>query len=151
MKTLILSLVVLLPLWSHALCVNTDRVKMRTKPDAKAKVSWTVPKFMPLLQVDKKGAWVQVKDVDGSKHWIHAKYVSAKVDCAVIKSKQANLRSGPGTQFGPTELGVVRKYATFQKVGRDEDWLKLKDDYGQVHWAHEATLWEPRAKMRVSF
>ncbi|MBY0314262.1 MAG: hypothetical protein K2Q26_01995 [Bdellovibrionales bacterium] len=151
MKTLLLLLSLILSTTSHALCVNSDKTRLRSRPDAKSKISWTVPKFMPLLQVDRKGAWIQVKDVDGAKHWVHAKYVSSKLDCAVVKAKTANLRVGPGTNFGITDLGRARKYSAFQKVDRDEEWLKLKDDYGQVHWAHENAIWEPRSRSRVSF
>jgi SH3-like domain-containing protein len=136
---------------SHALCVTSDRVKLRAKPDAKAKVTWVVDRYMPLLQVEKKGAWIQVADVDNSKHWVHARNVSGKIDCLVVKSKVAKLRLGPGTEYHPTDLGAARRYSTFKKMGRDDAWLKVQDDYGKDHWVHEDAIWEPRSYRRVSF
>lgn len=136
---------------AHALCVTSERVKLRAKADGKSKVTWIVGKWMPLVQLDRKGAWIQVSDVDGSRHWVHARNVSNSIDCVIIKSKIANLRMGPGSEYHNTDLGAAKKYATFRKLGRDEAWLKLQDDYGQVHWAHENTLWEPRSVRKISF
>lgn len=136
---------------SHALCVTSDRVSLRSKPDPKAKVTWIVDRYMPLLQVERKGAWIQVADVDNSKHWVHARNVSAKIDCVVVRSKNAKLRLGPGSEYHQTDLGLAKKYATFKKLGRDEAWLKIQDDYGHDHWVHEDTIWEPKSYRRVSF
>jgi SH3-like domain-containing protein len=136
---------------SHALCVTSERVNLRAKPSGNSKVTWVVSKYMPLIQVDRKGAWIQVADVDNSRHWVHARNVSSRLDCVVIKTKVANLRMGPGSEYHNTDLGSAKKYATFKKLGRDEAWLKLQDDYGHVHWAHENTIWEPRSYTRVRF
>lgn len=151
MKSSVFFILLLTSTFAHALCVTGDNVRLRAKPDVKSKVTWVVGKYMPLVQVDRKGAWIQVQDVDRSKHWVHARNVTGKMDCVVIKSKVAKLRLGPGSEYHNTELGAARKYATFKKLGRDEAWLKLQDDYGHVHWAHENTLWEPRVSTRVSF
>lgn len=106
---------------------------------------------MPLLEVGRKGAWMRVRDLDGKLHWIHRKLVSYGIKCAAIKVGKANLRRGPGTNNSVTDLGTVRKYAAFRKLDRDDAWLKLRDDYGQVHWAHESTLWEPIHRRSVTF
>lgn len=140
-----------LNLSAQAACINQDRVKFRTKPDAKAKVSWVVGQNMPVIEVNKKGAWYQVQDFEGEKHWVHARHLTWKGSCVVVKAKMANLRLGPGQTFPPTELGSVKKYAVFKKVGRDDDWIKVQDNFGQIHWAHENNFWEPRGYSRVSF
>lgn len=106
---------------------------------------------MPFREVDRKGAWYQVQDFEGEKHWVHARNVSWKESCVVVKAAKAILKIGPGATFAPTDLGSVGKYATFKKLGRDEEWLKVQDVYGQTHWAHENTLWEPRNSSRVTF
>jgi SH3-like domain-containing protein len=136
---------------SHAVCVLQNKVKLRAKPDAKAKVTWVVGQHMPLVEVQRKGAWYQVQDFEGEKHWVHARNITWKGSCVVVKAKTTNLRLGPGQNFAQTELGKAKKYATFKKIGRDEEWYKVQDAYGQVHWAHENTVWEPRNYSRVNF
>lgn len=137
---------------ASALCVNADHVTLRAKPSAKSKVSWTVGKNMPLLHAGRKeGPWIQVKDLEGEHHWIHARYLTHKVDCVIVRANTTNLRIGPGKQFAQTDLGTVKKYATFRKVGRDEDWIKVQDGFGQIHWTHESTVWEPRNYSRITF
>lgn len=140
-----------MPSVSLALCVNADHVNLRAKPDAKSKVSWVVGRNMPLIQIDKRGPWLQVRDFEGEKHWIHARHVTSKVNCVVVRAKVANLRLGPGSEYHPTDLGLVKKYATFKKVGREEEWLKVQDSFGQIHWAHEKSVWEPRNYSRITF
>ena len=148
---ILVAALILFPSFAFALCVNSDNVSLRAKPDANAKVSWTVGRNMPLLQVDRKGAWIQVRDFEGEQHWIHARNVNTRIECVVVRSSIANLRSGPGSQFGQTDLGFVKKYATFKKITRDEEWLKVQDAFGQIHWVHEKTLWEPRNYSHVTF
>jgi SH3-like domain-containing protein len=151
MKNWIFIFSLLLPFSAKSLCVVNDKVKLRAGPNDKSKVSWIVGQHMPLVEVEKKGAWYQVQDFEGEKHWVHARHVSGKGSCVVVKVKTANLRIGPGSNFAQTDLGSVRKYSTFRKIGRDEEWLKVQDIYGQVHWAHENTVWEPRNYTRVKF
>lgn len=151
MRYFIFLSVFLLSVVSQAACVIQEKVKLHAKPDAKSKVTWTVGPHMPLVEVNKKGAWYQVQDFEGEKHWVHARHLTWKGSCVVVKAKVVNLRLGPGQKFASTELGSARKYATFKKVGRDDDWIKIQDSYGQIHWAHENNFWEPRGYSRVSF
>ncbi len=136
---------------SQALCVSGDNVNLRSKPDAKSKISWVVGRNMPLLEVDRKGPWIQVKDLEGSRHWVHARNVTSKVNCVVVRSRTAHLKAGPGSQFGQTDLGFAKKYSAFKKIGRDEEWIKVQDSYGEVHWVNETTMWEPRNYSRITF
>jgi len=144
-------LTILFPLMSQALCVVNDHVPLRTKPDGHSKVSWIVGKNMPLLEVDRKGAWLQVKDLEGAKHWVHARNVTSRFNCVVVRARSTTLRSGPGPQFGQTDLGFVKKYATFKKIGRDEEWIKVQDSFGVIHWVNETAMWEPRNYSRITF
>jgi SH3-like domain-containing protein len=151
MKTFLVAILFFMQLSSHAACIAQNKVKMHAKPDSKAKVSWVVGENMPVLEVNKKGAWYQVQDFEGEKHWVHARHLTWKGSCVVVKSLAAKLRLGPGQKFAATDLGSVKRYAVFKKVGRDDDWLKLQDSYGQIHWAHENNFWEPREYSRVNF
>ena len=133
----------LTPLTSQALCVKADQANLRRKPSSKAPLAWTVGKYMPLLEVGRKGPWVHVRDFEGKKMWIYYSLVTDRIDCAVIKVGKSMLRSGPGTKFKPTPLRLAYRYMPFKKLDRNEGWLKLQDDYGFRHWVHENNLWEP--------
>lgn len=136
---------------AYATCVSNNEVELKSKPDAKSKVSWIVGRYMPLLQVDRKREWIQVVDVDSAKHWIHARNLTTKFDCVIVRTESVNLRLGPGTQYPLTDLSYARKYSTFKKIGRDEEWIKVQDEFGQVHWLHEKTVWEPRIRTKIQF
>lgn len=134
---------------SYATCVSNNEVALKSKPDGKT--SWIVGRYMPLIELSRKGAWIQVSDVDNTKHWIHARNLTSKFNCVIVKSDTANLRLGPGTQYPLTPLSYVRKYSSFKKIDRDEEWIKVQDEFGQVHWLHEKMVWEPRVRTKVSF
>ena len=135
--------------WS--LCVKVDQANLRAQPSARSKLLWTVGKYMPLLPVKQKGAWIQVKDFEGKKMWIHGGLVSRRLDCAVVKVSKTNLRKGPGVRFGKTPLNSARRYMPFKKIKRDGAWLKLQDDYGYKHWVFEKSLWEPLAYANLTY
>lgn len=136
---------------ASAVCVSGNEVELKTAPNPKAKSSWIVGRYMPFHEVGRKGSYRQVVDMDGVKHWIHARYLTSKYNCVIVSASTANLRLGPGTQYPQTDLSYVRKYATFKKVDRDEEWIKVQDEFGHYHWMHEQTLWEPRQRTKVTF
>lgn len=151
MIPLLVLIVFAIPSYSKALCVKVDQANLRSKPSAKAKLTWTVGKYMPLLAVKRKGSWYQVKDFEGKKMWIFSKLVSSRIDCAVIKVNKSILREGPGRKFAKTPLGSAHKYMPFKKLDRDGAWLKLQDDFGYRHWVYEKNLWEPLAYSNITY
>ena len=137
-------------------CVTKAKVELRKGPGNKHAISWLVGKNMPFLKVgevkDKqKKRWYEVRDVDGEKHWVQASLVSRKISCAVVRSKQARLRQGPGKNFPSAELELVDRYTPFKKVDRDGEWVQLQDDYQEKYWVHETNLWIPAARSSVTF
>jgi SH3-like domain-containing protein len=51
-----------------------------------------------------------------------------------VTVSDANLRSGPGTNYQKT--WEVFKYMPFQKINRKGDWYKIKDVDGDTHWIY---------------
>jgi len=149
-KLFFLSLI-FIPFTASALCVNVSQANLRSKPSKKGRVLWTVGKYMPLIGIRSKGNWVNVKDLDGKKMWIHGGLVSEDIDCAVVKVNNSSLRNGPGTNFSKTLLSYAGKYMAFKKLGRDGAWLQLQDDFGHKHWVFEKNLWEPLAYSNVTY
>lgn len=151
MRIFLFVISILLLSQAQATCVSGNEVELKSKPDGKSKASWVVGRYMPLLEVTRRREWVQVVDVDNSKHWIHARHLTGKYSCVIVRAETANLRLGPGTQYPMTELSYARKYATFKKLDRDEEWVKVQDEFGQIHWLHEKNIWEPRVRTKVTF
>jgi len=60
--------------------------------------------------------------------------VSAQALC--VSTSQANLRSGPGTQY--KKIWEVYRYMPFRKVGAstEGDWYAVQDVDGDVNWIH---------------
>jgi SH3-like domain-containing protein len=57
--------------------------------------------------------------------------LSGSASALCVKVPEANLRQGPGTQYGKT--WTVYKYMPFKKAGHQGDWLKVKDVDGETH------------------
>ena len=51
-----------------------------------------------------------------------------------VRERVTTLRKGPGENFKKSWL--VGKYMPFEQLGRQGDWLKLKDVDGEIHWGH---------------
>ncbi|MBT6600114.1 MAG: hypothetical protein HOB32_00430 [Nitrospina sp.] len=51
-----------------------------------------------------------------------------------IKDKKANLRSGPGKHN--EKLWTVLKYMPLRQLGRQGNWLKVKDLDSDIYWVH---------------
>ena len=141
---------------AEPVCISKAKVDLRKGPGKKNAISWTVGKNMPFLKIaegrDKQNSkWFQVRDLDGQKHWLRPGDITSKVNCAVIRTKKAKLRQGPGANFPEAELASVDRYTPFKKIDRDGDWVLLQDDYQGQYWANESSLWIPALRASVAF
>ncbi len=57
-----------------------------------------------------------------------------------VKTSEANLRSGPGSNFKKT--WTVYTYMPFRKLSRQGEWYKVKDVDGEIHWIHRSLVTE---------
>lgn len=154
--SLICCLLIQWPLFARAVaeepvCIIKANVNLRKGPSAKSAVSWAVPKYMPLMKLEKKGSWLKVQDLDGQVHWVRSKMTSARVNCAVVKTKTAKLREKPSASSPLADLSQVNKYTAFLRTDRDGEWLQIKDDFGGSFWIHETNVWLPTIRAKVSF
>ena len=132
-------------------CVTQAKVKLRRGPGANYPVSWIVSQNMPLLKIGQQKSWYQVRDLDGAKHWINASAVSRRITCAVIKSRTAKLRTGPGKEFPSADLAFVDRYTPFKKIDRDGEWVQIQDEYQGKYWVHEDNIWIPIVHTQMAF
>lgn len=143
--------ILFLSLQLKAVCVTSKTVQLRAAPNKKAAVTWQVGKYMPLKKISEKSGWLQVEDVDGERHWVQKSAVSEKIVCAVVKSTQATLRQRPSGSAPAIESGAVDKYTPFKRVGREDSWVQLEDEYKTRSWANEKLLWWPVTRSSVHF
>jgi len=136
---------------AEPVCVTANKARLRKGPGEKHPVGWTVAQNMPLLKVSQKGSWAEVKDLDGQTHWIFSSSISGRASCAVIKSKSAPLRSGPGASHPYAEMSLADRYTPFKKIGREGAWVLLQDDYRGKFWVYETNLWIPTNRTSVVF
>lgn len=127
--------------FAGSLCTKMEQTKLRKGPGRKYPVTWTVAKYMPLLQIGKKGRWLNVKDVDGQKHWVHSSLVSSKISCLVVKSGYSNLYVGPGKTFAKAKLGVADKYTPFRDLGGEDGWHLIENGVGKETWVSASNVW----------
>lgn len=137
---------------SLGLCVKGRKANLRSGPGVKYPISWTVQKNMPLLEVSRRGSWVEVKDVDGSRHWAYRSILTSQRQCLVVKTNKANLRSGPGKQFPlASPLPRADRYFAFEKVDSDMGYYKVKVDGVGPAWIHESLVWRALTVQKIGF
>lgn len=55
--------------------IKKDKTNIRSRPDAKSDVVFTVEKGVPFKVVSRKGQWFEVEHADGDRGWINAAVV----------------------------------------------------------------------------
>lgn len=126
------------PAQAQQLCIKAPRANLRAGPGTDYRITWEVNRYMPLIQIDKKGNWVKVKDVDGDTHWVFESLVDAKLDCVTVQSKIANIRKGPSVNAD--KWFTVQKYTSFKRVGTKSKWVKIEYE-GQAMWVYFTLVW----------
>ncbi|GAB4422331.1 MAG: hypothetical protein OHK0032_17850 [Thermodesulfovibrionales bacterium] len=126
---------------ANALCVSAQKANLRTGPGTNYEIAWEVYKYMPFVKVgvSLSGQWYAVKDVDSDVNWIHKSLVTNRYRCAVVKTEEVNVRTGPGTKY--SKIGVAKKYYSFKVIGTKGIWVKVKDEWNNVGWNHHNYLW----------
>ena len=127
------------PVLGKMLCVSASRAYLRSGPGRQYKPpTWTVHRYMPLLEIKRQDGWVKVKDVDGETHWIKSNLVTDKIKCVTIKYARANIRSRPNTNS--RVWFKVEKYTSFELLGKLPKWVKL-NYHGEVMWVFHTLVW----------
>ena len=108
---------------------------------------------MPFKKVAKERGWYQVQDLDNDYHWIQKSKVTSKYKCAVVKSKWASLRTGPGRKYRRhKKYSKAEKYVTFRFLKRKGQWSQVEDTswvkkrgkrtkVKEVYWVFSSLIW----------
>lgn len=139
----------MLPAEAWALCVTTSRANLRAGPGSKHAITWSVPKYTPLIEVKRVGSWYQIEDMDGELHWVYGKNVTTRMVCVSVKVASAKLRKAPGGD--PASIPDVDRYTPFQRVDIQGEWYEVVASWGESYWIHESTVWRPVRISKVQF
>jgi SH3-like domain-containing protein len=128
---------------AEALCVNARRANVRTGPGTGFKVAWNVYRYEPFAKVgvSHSGGWYKVRDVDGDVNWIYAGLTTSLYRCAIVKTKTANIRTGPGISHPEKFREPATRYDTFRVLGKKGAWVRVRDEYGDTGWIYRRLLW----------
>jgi SH3-like domain-containing protein len=128
---------------ANALCIKVPKANVRTGPGTKYKKAWEVYKYMPFSKVGVSisGDWYAVKDIDGDVNWVHKEIVTDKFQCAAVKKKKINVRTGPGTKFPKSSLSPATQYYSFKVIKKKSVWVHVQDESNETGWIHSDFLW----------
>jgi SH3-like domain-containing protein len=118
--------------------VKGSTLNMREGPGTNRAVLWELKRGYPLLITERKGRWIQVRDFEGDTGWV-ARSLTGRTPHHIVKSRVANVRSGPGTQHrivGKVEYGELVR--TREKRA---DWVRVEREQGVGGWIARRLLW----------
>jgi SH3-like domain-containing protein len=116
--------------------IGKEEVNVRSGPSLEDKIILKLPLGYPIEIQKKKGEWVYFRDWVNNRGWVHRDLIS-DVRTAVIKVKQANVRSGPGTKEGVVaEASEGEIYKILERKG---NWIKIGYYHGDdvVGWVRK--------------
>lgn len=118
--------------------VKGSTLNMREGPGTHTAVLWELKQGYPLQITQRKGSWVRVRDFEGDTGWV-ARSLTGNTPHHVVKSRVANLRSGPGTQHrivGRLEYGELLRTRE-KRAG----WVRVERSEGVSGWIAKRLLW----------
>jgi len=117
--------------------VIKNEVNLRSGPGIKYDVLFQLPAGYPLKVLAHKGKWLKISDYENDKGWIYSSLVSKK-RYVIVKVKDGNIRSGPGTRFD--KVGKVVRDVILKQVDRKGDWIKVSDPR-LTGWIYKKLVW----------
>ncbi len=135
---------------ARSLCVDRSEANLRSGPSSRSAITWTVGRNMPLKEIRRQGAWVEVSDLEGKRHWVHRGSVSTRLRCLVITRNFTTIRQGPGREYPPAELPVTDKYFPYRDIGGEDGWTQIEDDQGYRGWVPLTHTWKPTSYMHIN-
>jgi uncharacterized protein YgiM (DUF1202 family) len=118
--------------------VKGSTLNMRSGPGTHTEVLWELKRGYPLKVIARKGRWLQVSDFESDRGWV-ARSLTGNTPHHVVKSRVANMRSGPGTQH--RILGTVEYGEVLRTREKRTDWVKVERDSGKIGWIARRLLW----------
>ena len=124
--------------WAEMLCITTRKANVREGPGIEYDISWEDWRNVPVEIVTNAGNWYHVMDYAGDEGYLHRSVLSGR-ECVIVKTRKANIRSGPGLNYEPE--WIVDNGYPFLVSDYRGDWLRV-DGTGNVSgWIHKSIVW----------
>jgi len=123
---------------SATLCTKTPKAEIRQGPGREFPVKYLAPVHMAFLLMERKGSWLQIRDVDGQLLWVHRSLVRERDRCITINADDVNMRWKPDRYAGV--MFKTDRYASFRVVESRGDWLGVRY-YELTVWVHRSLVW----------
>ncbi len=131
--------------------VTTNYLRMRTGPGMDYTVKARYKKGTVVTLLRSSRGWYYVKTKDGTKGWMHPRYLKKTVAPVVKAAESASgtavalknvyMRRGPGKNYD--RILTVRRGKTMQVVGRTGAWYKVRYD-GKTGFVYRDLIKIPR-------
>lgn len=121
--------------------VSVDRpeINMRDGPGTQHTALWSLVRGYPLEVLGRKGNWYRVRDFERDTGWVYRPLTSAKKPHHIVKSKVANVRSGPGTRY--RVIGKAVYGEVLRTLEKRDGWVKVSQSGGSSGWVARRLLW----------
>lgn len=136
------SLSIVLPGIAHAsgmVSIAANVANMRDGPSTRHDILYRLGWYYPLKVLAQQGDWLKVRDFEDDVGWVHRKLTS-RSPTFIVKSKRANVRSGPGTNY--RVVARVLYGDAMQTIGRAGHWVRIRlPESGKTGWMDHSLLW----------
>jgi SH3-like domain-containing protein len=121
--------------------VSVDRpeINMRDGPGTQHTALWSLVRGYPLEVLGRKGDWYRVRDFERDTGWVYRPLTSTKKPHHIVKSKVANVRSGPGTRY--RVIGKAVYGEVLRTLEKRDGWVKVSQSGGSSGWVARRLLW----------
>jgi SH3-like domain-containing protein len=118
--------------------VDRNTVNLRSSASTNAAILFELGKGYPLEVISRKGNWLEVRDFENDKGWIHRPLVGNTAHL-VVKVDSANVRSSPNTNS--RILGKVEYGELLRTLDRRSQWVRVQQENGAQGWVSRGLLW----------
>jgi len=118
--------------------VSNEEVNLRSGPGPQHPADWILGRGYPLKVVGRRGDWLEVRDFENDKGWIHRRLTSS-TPYHIVKVKVANMRSRSTT--GSRIIGRFFYGDTLRTLERKSGWVKVQREGGLRGWVARRLLW----------
>lgn len=118
--------------------VDRNTVNLRSSASTNSTILFELGKGYPLQLISRKGNWLEVRDFENDRGWIHRPLVGTTPHL-VVKVNSANIRSAPNTNS--RILGKVEYGELLRTLDRRSQWVRVQQESGAQGWVSRALLW----------
>lgn len=113
-------------------------VNMRSGPSTNSEVQWQLTKGYPLQVLKRQGRWLEVRDFENDRGWV-TRSLTGSTPHHIVKSKIANIRRGPGTQY--RIIGKAERFELLRTRDKKTGWVRVERSDGLRGWIAKRLLW----------